>query len=279
VRQEQLEFFGLFQLVSFPKPISFPAPWRNSPLCGSYLDLQESEILILLKDPTLSLEQVIDLARPDAITGLSRGMDLANDTVLRDIARSGRAISTVQLNRAAASMIHAFPLDPKERVPKPGDYTMTAPEHAELIKPQLAAGWTQQLRFKGDKDLVAPDMVAAQLAEESFRRVMANYNVSGADPFRAMLAQMLGLDLSRLPAGATKDDFVHETLFGSRMALHERRMSLPAGAAYKAITQQMLPSMVAWFALDRVAKSNDQRADGSNMIDFPLAALVSPLHR
>jgi hypothetical protein len=34
------------------------------------------------------------------------------------------------------------------------------------------------------------------------------------------------------------------------MALHERRMSLPAGAAYKAITQQMLPCMVAWFALD-----------------------------
>ena|ERR1700730_9078095 len=97
--KEQLEFFGLFQLVSFPKPISFPALWRNSPLCGSYLDLQESEILILLKDPTLSLEQVIDLARPDAITGLSRGMDLANDTVLRDIARSGRAISTVQLKR------------------------------------------------------------------------------------------------------------------------------------------------------------------------------------
>jgi len=53
VREEQLDFFRLIDHVGFPKPISFPAPWRNSPLCGSYLDLQESEISILLREPTL----------------------------------------------------------------------------------------------------------------------------------------------------------------------------------------------------------------------------------
>jgi hypothetical protein len=31
--------------------------------------------------------------------------------------------------------------------------------------------------------------------------------------------------------------------------------------------------------LDRVAKSNEQRADGSNMIDFPLAALALYIDR
>jgi hypothetical protein len=56
VRLEQLEFFELIKLISFPKPISFPAPWRNSPLCGSYLDLQESEISLLLENPNLTLE-------------------------------------------------------------------------------------------------------------------------------------------------------------------------------------------------------------------------------
>jgi hypothetical protein len=34
VRLEQLDFFRMIKLVGFPKPISFPAPWRNSPLCG-----------------------------------------------------------------------------------------------------------------------------------------------------------------------------------------------------------------------------------------------------
>src|ERR1700745_3802244 len=38
VRLEQLDFFRLVKLIGCPKPISFPAPWRNSPLCGSYQD-------------------------------------------------------------------------------------------------------------------------------------------------------------------------------------------------------------------------------------------------
>ena len=77
VRLEQLEFFAFMKHMSFPKPVSFPAPWRNSPVCGSFLDVQESEISILLKDPTLSLEQVIELARLEAVAGHSRGVDLA----------------------------------------------------------------------------------------------------------------------------------------------------------------------------------------------------------
>jgi hypothetical protein len=35
-----------------------------------------------------------------------------------------------------------------------------------------------------------------------------------------------------------------------------------------------VPSMVAWFAFDHAAKSNQPIAEGSNMIDFPLAALA-----
>jgi hypothetical protein len=67
------------------------------------------------------------------------------------------------------------------------------------------------------------------------------------------------------------NDFVLETLFRSRMATHERRMRLQDGAAYKALSPYMLPSLVAWFAF---AKSNMAAAEGSNMIDFPLAAFA-----
>ena len=181
--------------MGFPKPISFPAPWRNSPLCGSYLDLQESEISILLREPTLSLEQVVDRVRPAAIAGFSSGIDLANDTVLRNIAKSGRAKNTVQLNKAAASMIHSSPPNPKQVIPKAGEYTMLDQKSAEQIKPQLIAALTQQLKLKGDPGLAATNAVAAQIIDEAFRRLAANYDVSGTDPFRELLTNILGVDI------------------------------------------------------------------------------------
>jgi hypothetical protein len=51
-------------------------------------------------------------------------------------------------------------------------------------------------------------------------------------------------------------------------------MRLQDGAAYKVITRQTLPSMIAWFEFDHAAKSNKPTAEGGNMIDFPLAALA-----
>jgi hypothetical protein len=108
---------------------------------------------------------------------------------------------------------------------------------------------------------------------------MQKYDTAGADPFRGLVTEVLGIDLSRLPAGASRNDFVLETLFRSRMATHERRMRLPDGAAYKAITRHMLPSLVAWFAFDQPAKSNMPTAEGANMIDFPLAAFALYIDR
>jgi|SRR4029077_7661111 hypothetical protein len=51
-------------------------------------------------------------------------------------------------------------------------------------------------------------------------------------------------------------------------------MRLPDGVAYREISRDRVPSMVAWFAFDHAAKSNQPIAEGSNMIDFPLAALA-----
>jgi hypothetical protein len=118
-------------------------------------------------------------------------------------------------------------------------------QSAEQIKPQLIAAWTQKLQDKGDPDLADPGALAAQIVEDSFRLVMKNYNLCGPDPFRQMAANVLGLDLSRLPAKATSDDHVAEALFRSRMALHERRMRLPHGAAYMAVKIVIVKASIA----------------------------------
>jgi len=89
-----------------------------------------------------------------------------------------------------------------------------------------------------------------------------------------MVSGFLGVDLSRLPCPTTAEDFVLEALYRGRMALHETRMRLPNGAAYRAITRDRLPSMVAWFALEEANKLSVSTAEGGNMLDFPFAALA-----
>src|SRR5258708_39640743 len=62
-RLDQLDFFEKFNLIAYPKHFPSP-PWRNSPICASYLDVQEFEISARQVDPNLSLEQVVDRVKP-----------------------------------------------------------------------------------------------------------------------------------------------------------------------------------------------------------------------
>jgi len=144
-----------------------------------------------------------------------------------------------------------------------------SPLKAEFIR-RLA----QQFRDSGDPRLQDIDQLAAQVVELSLQRVLANYNPNAADPFREMATGFLGLDLSRFPSPATAEDFVLETLYRSRMALHEKRMRLANGTAYRGIPREKFPSMAVWFALDEANKSGQPTADGGNMLDFPLSALA-----
>jgi hypothetical protein len=269
VRLEQLDFFREIKLIACPKPISFPAPWRNSPICGSYMDVQEPEISALLKDPTLTLVEVIERVRPAAIEGVATGTDFANDSVLTDMASTGRA-GSVSLNQAALSILYAALQNPTV-IPRAGEYTTLDRQAAEKRKPEMVAALTHQFRMSGVQD---PYRLADYVMHQSFDLIFQNDDTSTVDPFRELASKVLGLDLSRLPVNATQSDFVLETLFRCRMATHEKRMRLPDGAAYKALTRDQLSSLVAWFALDQAAKSNMPTAEGSNMIDFPLAAFA-----
>jgi hypothetical protein len=271
VRSQQLDFFRVINYVGSPKAISFPAPWRNSPLCGSYQDVQEPEISALLQDPTLTLDRVVEMVRTAAIAGFASGADLANDSVLRDVARTGRATSLVSVNQAAVSMLVAALQNENDLIPQSGTYTMLNQQAAEQRKPQFIATLAQQFRQAGMQN---PNQQAAKVIEQSFQLIFKHYDPASGDPLRDIATKALGLNLDRLPVGSTRHDFVFETLFRSRMATHEKRMSLPSGAAYNALTRHILPSFVAWFEFDQAARSNMQTPQGSNMIDFPLAAFA-----
>jgi hypothetical protein len=144
-RLGQLDFFEKFNLVAYPKHFPCP-PWRNSPLCASYLDVQELEISALRVDPNLNLEEIINRVKMEAVAEVRSGKAIAYDPVLRDIARSGRAANIVQLNRAAASIIHSAPQNRPDVIPSAGEYTMLGPEAAEQLRPQFITQLAQQLR-------------------------------------------------------------------------------------------------------------------------------------
>jgi len=55
----------------------------------------------------------------------------------------------------------------------------------------------------------------ANTVEQAFQLIMQSYDISGPDPFRELVSKVLGLDLTRLPAGAFQNDFVLETDFAT----------------------------------------------------------------
>jgi hypothetical protein len=132
-------------------------------------------------------------------------------------------------------MIHSSPRSPDEIIPQAGQYTMMNQQAAEHVRPELITRLAQQLRDSGDPRLQNIDQLAAQVVELSFDRILPNYNPSAADPFREMVSGFLDVDLSRLPSPTTAEDFVLETLYRGRMALHEMRMRLPHGTAYRVV--------------------------------------------
>ena len=168
-RLDQLDFFEKFNLIAYPKHFPFP-PWRNSPICASYLDVQELEISARQVDPNLSLEQVVDRVKPDVIAEVRSGRAIACDPVLRDIARSGRATNIVQLNRAAASIVHSSPQNRQEIIPSVGEYAMLGPQAAEHLRPQFITQLAQQLRQFGDRRLEDIDLQAANIVGQALQR-------------------------------------------------------------------------------------------------------------
>jgi hypothetical protein len=271
-REERLKFFRNLELVATPKIFSDP-PWAKTPVCTSCMDVREFEIRSLLHDPGLTLDQVVSSVRSDAIGGTTSGKEIANDPVLREIACSNRMPGILELNRAAASVAYASPVNPNEKIPDAGGYSMTDPQTAALLGPALTSMFAARLQILGDPKLKDPTIVAKAIFENSWKILEPQYDVSVRDPFRELAKKVLGLEMSRLPRNPKQSDLITETLYRSRMAVDERRMRLTDREAYSKIPREAIPSMVAWFALEEEITKNHPKADGGNMIDFPLAAL------
>jgi hypothetical protein len=61
-------------LSSLPLVASFRSP-EGQPVFGSYGHLQRAEIVTLLRDPSLTLDQVMDQVRPIVCSGCSSGRE------------------------------------------------------------------------------------------------------------------------------------------------------------------------------------------------------------
>jgi hypothetical protein len=115
---------------------------------GSYQDVQKPEISVLLQDQSLTLDQVVEKVRPHALARLASRKDFADDAVLRDTAKAGRAVSIVPVNQGAPLMVHVSSKNSNDVIPQAGEYTMLRQEAAEQLVPQLIAALARRPRRK-----------------------------------------------------------------------------------------------------------------------------------
>jgi hypothetical protein len=103
-RLARMDFLSSLRLVA-----SFRSP-EGQPIFGSYGHLQRAEIAALLQDPSLTLEQTIELVKPIACSGCCSGKELvnANRSPLAHLAYTGMAVNQVSHHADVASLNQTF---------------------------------------------------------------------------------------------------------------------------------------------------------------------------
>jgi hypothetical protein len=142
----------------------------------------------------------------------------------------------------------------------------------------------EKLKKDGDAKLAdpkkrvrSPEMAAAQFMKEAYEELVPLLEKPG-DILDNMLA-MCGVERSRLPQKPTIEDIGYEAHFIGTLKIHERRLKLPPGTLHQFVTQDNVPSWVAWREVDRAVKRL-AKAEGSSLNDkmmLPFALYVDAL--
>jgi hypothetical protein len=129
-RLARMDFLSSLRLVA-----SFRSP-EGQPIFGSYGHLQRSEIADLLRDPSLTLDQVMELVKPIACSGCCSGKELvtANRSTLAYLAYTGEAVNQVSHHADVASLNRTFGgVALRRRIRKGHQYNLPDSVRARLV--------------------------------------------------------------------------------------------------------------------------------------------------
>jgi hypothetical protein len=249
---------------------------EGQPIFGGYGHLQRAKILALLPDPSLTLDQVMELVKPIACSGCCSGNELvnANRSPLAYLAYTGAAVNQVSHHADVASLNQTFGgTTLRKRIRKGHQYKL--PDAAELQSFQRGQlNWlVRRLQELSDPRSQSANQLADELTIKAFELVTTFYQTTDSGQLNAFLEQHFEIEPNRLPSNATFEDAAYEILFRNQTHRWETLLGYSSGFIYKRIHQNSLPTWIAWRELDRMTRGHGP-ALGSNIADVALAVFA-----
>jgi hypothetical protein len=265
IRDRRTRYLESLKLVAFHKTSD------ESPNVGDIIDLQSAEAMTLLQEPDLTLNGVVAKTQSKITSGVCSGHELVmTNREFWDLLRSLGFVEHLEEKAAnVESLASAASLNPKARLPKPGEYRPRSKVDALKVFSVMLSRLTSELKDRGDRRIQDPQTIAMEFLRQVYREGAHIWESDSADPFLDAVLRNIPLDPSRLPRNATIEDLGYEAIFFTKLSVLDERLGLPERSAYSVIRQEMLPTWRIWRGLDRVM--DGPKAAGSNMSDRYLA--------
>jgi hypothetical protein len=256
-------------LIDSLRFVAFPKLSGKVANIGNLIDLRRLEVMELIRNAALTLQELIDLVRPQITNGFCTGRELCSTNRLWwDIYR--RHCSTDrQAHKTRLASLVQFPMgDQKERVSESlKNSRLRGEADARVQFAAMTQALAERLKKDGDPRLRDPDKTASEFMREAYEGGRSLYEMDG-NAFERLL-RLNNVDHDRLSANATMRDVGYESHFCKLLALHEEWLDLPLGTLGSAIRQEMVPSWVVWREVDRAMKSS-AKANASNVNDLSM---------
>lgn len=252
------------------KFVAFPRLPEESAHVGSFLNVRDAELSVLLKEPEASHSQIIQCARATVTNGFTSGDDFCRANEEWWLFYRQRFSDQVQQQHAKIAALTHFPSKNMGKVVSGelGKYTLSSSEQAARHFTELATKLTLWLQSNVKKPLPNPEEIAFDLMQEAYNDGEDDYGSEkeGID----WLLRRYGVSRERLPANATPDDMGCEAVFIKQLSVHERRLGMPPGSLKQVARKEMLPSWSVWQGLDRAIRRLP-KAETGNLNDKAIA--------
>ncbi|MFA7165612.1 MAG: hypothetical protein WC124_07210 [Desulfoplanes sp.] len=240
-------------------------------LIGSIIDIQGTEISVLLDNPGIVSTELISKVRKKLIA-YSSGNTFIDNIQKKLLKLRELNLFGTQKSKAVSSLSHVT--DPKIE-----NIKLSTLHHSVLKKPLeieqsiklLRETLNQELANRGDKKLVKHDEVIAEFIQLIVRDGLKMYE-SNSDLLFNKFVESLGIDPTEINEDLTISELGQYATFKKKIQIIARSYNFDIEKALK-IPPETIPSWFIWTEIDNKTRE-EKFASGSNIIDKYLAALA-----
>jgi hypothetical protein len=260
VRDNRIRFIKSFPMIAWFSSVNSPS------IVGSILDIQATELSLLIDNPSISLEVVIQKTK-DKLLKFSSGQDLVSifnyDQETWKQYRENLA-HRQERRRKIASIGHAKFIDMKSN--KFSDFInkrLHKPEETTKTFDILEANLERELLNHGDKKLSGYKSVAQEFINYVKKSGLQLYHAQGNA--QNIFLKSFGIDPRDVSSDATLQDIGYTAIYKQKIRILAETFGLNYDLL-NAIKEDLCPSWLIWRELDKVLKSA-QHASGSDITD------------